>query len=150
MIPPPIPFIALQLARSACSLAACALLLAAAPSLADSPASISGAAHERTRESFARFAETWMDKVQRLAAEERRNPTIRPGADQPIVSYRGYGEDFSIELQPTGHPTSPFVGLLRYSELLYTCTDPKGSHCTVASSLPVTEIFRFQGGRWIY
>ena len=92
----------------------------------------------------------WMDKVHRLAAEERRNPTIRPGAEQVIVTYRGYGEDFSVELRPTGHPTSPFVGLLRYSELLYTCTEPKASDCTVASSVPVTEIFRLRDGHWSY
>jgi hypothetical protein len=129
---------------------AAAVCLAAAPSLAEPPASIPGAAQERARDSFARFAQAWMDKVQRLAAEERRNPTIRPGAAEAVVTYRGYGEDFSVELRPTGHPDSPFVGLLRYSELLYTCTDPKASDCTVASSVPVTEIFRFQEGRWIY
>jgi hypothetical protein len=91
-----------------------------------------------------------MDKAHRLAEEERRNPTIRPGVEEPVVSYRGYGEDFSIEIRPTGHAAAPFVGLLRYSEVLYTCTDPEANSCAVASAVPVTEIFRLQGGHWTY
>ena len=129
-------------------MASAALCLAAAPCLAEPPASIPGAAQERARDSFAHFAQAWMDKLHRLAVEERRHPTIRPGAEEAVVTYRGYGEDFSIELRPTGHPASPFVGLLLYSEFLYTCTDPKAGDCTVASSVPVTEIFRFREGHW--
>ena len=150
MTRPTLRSIAFRLTRCALPLAAAALCLGAAPSLAEPPAAIPGAAQQRARDSFAHFAQAWMDKAHRLAAEERRNPTIRPGAEEPLVTYRGYGEDFSVELRPTGHPGSPFVGLLRYSELLYTCTDPKASNCTVASSFPVTEIFRFRDGKWIY
>ena len=142
--------IPLRLARCVLPVVTAALCLAAPPSLAEPPASIRGAAQDRARDSFEHFAQAWMDKVHRLAAEERQNPTIQPGAEQVVVTYRGYGEDFSVELRPTGHPASPFVGLLRYSELLYTCTEPKASDCTVASSVPVTEIFRLRDGRWSY
>ena len=55
-----------------------------------------------------------------------------------------------MELRPTGHPASPYIGILRYSEQLYTCQDLSSGQCTVASTSPVTEIFRYQDGRWIY
>jgi hypothetical protein len=121
---------------------------ATAPALP--PASHVPPAQKRAKESFERFAEDWMGKFRRLEEHDRRHPTVQPGARTPVVTYRGYGEDFSIELRPTGHPEAPFVGLLRYLELLYSCRDVRGDDCTVASSVPVTEIFRFQNGRWVY
>jgi hypothetical protein len=33
---------------------------------------------------------------------------------------------------------------------MYTCSDAKATRCSVASTTPVTEIFRFQDGRWVY
>ncbi len=122
----------------------------AAPAPALPPASFAPGEQERARQSFALFADDWMAKVQRLEEHDRQNPTIRPGASDPLVTYRGYGDEFSIELRPTGHPEAPYVGLLRYTELLYSCTDARADDCTIASSLPVTEIFRFQDGRWVY
>jgi hypothetical protein len=127
-----------------------ALLLAAAPALADPPAAISDPGDERTRASFQRFAQSWMSKVHHLESEQRKKPTIRPGAKDPLVTYRGYGEDFTTELRPTGHATAPFVGILRYTEHIYSCTELSAENCTVVSSIPVTEIFRFQDGRWVY
>ena len=67
-----------------------------------------------------------------------------------IVTYRGFEEGFTVELRPTGHPAAPFVGILRYNEQVYSCNGVDASKCSVASSLPVTEIFRYQGGRWVY
>ena len=122
----------------------------AAPAPALPPASSTPGEQERARQSFALFADDWMAKVQRFEEHDRQNPTIHPGASDPLVTYRGYGDEFSIELRPTGHPKAPYVGLLLYTELLYSCTDAKADDCTIASSLPVTEIFRFQDGRWVY
>ena len=98
-----------------CTLAV-ALLLMAAPALADDVAAIPDSADERAR----------------------------------IVTYRGFDDAFTVELRPTGHPTAPFVGILRYNEQVFSCNGVDASKCSVASSLPVTEIFRYQGGRWIY
>ncbi len=122
----------------------------AAPAAALPPTSFTPGEQERARQSFALFADDWMAKAQRFEEHDRQHPTIRPGASDPLVTYRGYGDEFSIELRPTGHPKAPYVGLLRYTELLYSCTDAKADDCTIASSLPVTEIFRFQDGRWVY
>ena len=132
-----------------CTLAA-ALLLMAAPTVADDVAAIPDSADERARSSFSDFARSWMAKMQENEVQNRKNPTVQPGPNENIVTYRGIGEDFTVELRPTGHPSAPFVGILRYSEQVYSCNGVGASDCSVASSLPVTEIFRYQGGRWIY
>jgi hypothetical protein len=121
---------------SSCTLAVAVLLLAA-PALADDVASIPDSADERARASFSE-------------AQNRENPTVQPGPSENIVTYRGFDDGFTVELRPTGHPTAPFVGILRYNEQVYSCDGVDASKCTVASSLPVTEIFRYQGGRWVY
>ncbi|MBW2543334.1 MAG: hypothetical protein JRF15_14705 [Deltaproteobacteria bacterium] len=134
---------------SICALAV-AFLLMAAPAFADDVASIPDSADERARDSFSEFARDWMAKMQENEAKNRANPTMQPGPSENMVTYRGFDEDFTVELRPTGHPSAPFVGILRYNEQVYSCDGVGASNCTVASSLPVTEIFRYQGGRWIY
>ena len=132
-----------------CTLAV-ALLLMAAPALADNVAAIPNSADERARTSFSDFARSWMAKMREHEVQNRKNPTVQPGPSENVVTYRGIGEDFTVELRPTGHPSAPFVGILRYDEQVYSCNEANASKCSVASTLPVTEIFRYQGGRWIY
>ncbi len=127
-----------------------ALLLMAAPTIADEVAAIPNSADERARTSFSDFARSWMAKMQENEAQNRKNPTVQPGANENTITYRGFGEDFTVELRPTGHPAAPFVGILRYNEQVYNCNGVDATKCSVASSIPVTEIFRYQGGRWIY
>ena len=132
-----------------CTIAA-ALLLMAAPAIADDVAAIPDSVDERARTSFSDFARSWMAKMQENEAQNRENPTVQPGASGNLVTYRGFDESFTVELRPTGHPSAPFVGILRYNEQVYSCNGMNASNCSVASSLPVTEIFRYQGGRWVY
>ena len=127
-----------------------ALLLIAAPTIADDVAAIPDSVDERARTSFSDFARSWMAKMRENEAQNRENPTVQPGPSENIVTYRGFDEGFTVELRPTGHPVAPFVGILRYNEQVYSCNGVDASKCSVASSLPVTEIFRYQGGRWIY
>ncbi len=49
----------------------------------------------------------------------------------------------SADNQLTGTP-------LPRSFKIYSCNGMGAVECSVASSLPVTEIFRYQGGRWVY
>ena len=123
--------------------------LGVAPAIANSPAAISKA-DDTARSALGDFAKTWMSKMKNAEAQNRKSPTVRPGAAHSVVTYRGFGDDYKIELRPTGHPTSPFIGILRYSEHVYTCRQAGDSDCSVASSVPVTEIFRYQAGRWVY
>ena len=123
-----------------------ALLLAVAPAVADSLDD----SDENAQSSFSRFAETWMARMRTTEAENRKNPTVQPGPSNNLVTYRGIGDDFSVELRPTGHPAAPFIGILRYSERIYSCRELSSANCSIASTVPVTEIFRFSGGSWIY
>jgi len=130
--------------------AVCALLVAPAIAMADSPAAISDASRSRAEDQFQQFTKTWMANVQRLQTQDRGKQTVRASAGGTQSSYRGYSEDFTVELRPTGHPSAPYVGLLRYTELMYSCPSAGAADCTVASRVPVTEIFRYENGRWSY
>jgi hypothetical protein len=125
------------------------LLLAALPALAE-PAAIPDAAHQRAERSLEEFASEWMGKVRTLELKARVNPTVKAGPSDPVFTYRGYGDEYSVELRPTGHPRAPYVGLLRYTEHVYSCESMRGLNCSVASSVPVTEIFRYKNGSWAY
>jgi hypothetical protein len=119
-----------------------ALGCAAAAASASEPASIapSDPALAKAEASFQSFATEWMRK---MAAAEAHEKAKAAGG-----SYRGYDDAFKIELKPTGSSSAPYVGLLRYQE--HQCAAGSGSTCKVTSTTAVTEIFRFQGGRWVY
>jgi len=128
----------------------CTLLLGAPAVAADEPASAPDAAQHRAETAFEEFAADWMNKVRALEQEERSKPTVKAGATEPVFTYRGYGERYSTELRSTGYASAPFVGLLRYTEHVYSCQNMKAQQCSVASSVPVTELFRYRNGRWSY
>ena len=117
------------------------LMLATAPALAEPPAAIPPA-QNRAEASFSTFAESWMAKLGR--AESGNRASVKNG------SYRGFGKDFRTQLRATGNPASPYIGMLQYTEHVYQCSNPGGKSCRVASTVPVTEIFRYRGGHWIY
>jgi hypothetical protein len=127
------------------------LLLSPSLSLAGPPAAIpEDDSHQRTLRSFKSFASDWMGKMERVETHNRTSPQVRPQGARNLITYKGYGSDFKIEIKHTGYARAPFVGVLRYSEQLFTCVDERATRCRVASTTPVTEIFRFQDGRWVY
>jgi hypothetical protein len=134
---------------SFCSLLALGLATAA---LAGPPAAIPNPdpAHQRAERSFDEFAKGWMQKMARLESQNRAQPKLGSQSGAMVASYRGYDDDYKIELKPTGSPSAPWVGILRYHELTYTCADKSTSSCTPSKKMRVTEIFRFQGGKWVY
>jgi hypothetical protein len=137
----------LKIFRVVCISVGLAVALTAMPTLADDMAAIAPA-DSRARASFTKFAQSWMEKVQRMAKDQK--PTARPGASNTMLTYRDYTDDFTVELRPTGHASSPYVGILRYNEQIFSCRDVKTNDCTMSSQIPVTEIFRYQDGRWVY
>ncbi len=110
----------------------------------------SPAEQQKAAAALDAFASEWMDRMERVEDDNRRKPSVVRGPGAPEVSYRGYTDDFRVELRPTGYPGAPFVGLIRYGEQLFTCADPGATRCGVKHTTPVTEIFRFQNGRWVY
>jgi hypothetical protein len=130
----------------ALALALC--LLVAAPASADSPRS--NASRERAEAAFQDFARQWMAKVRSLEERDRRSPRVAAGPGTPVFTYRGYGEEFGTELRPTGDAAAPFVGLLHYTQRVYSCRSLEARECSLAATIPVTEIFRYQRGRWTH
>jgi hypothetical protein len=133
-----------------CGLAPVLLASAALAQGAAAPKAAPAADVASVTASFDAFASQWMDRMQRVEDENRRKPSVDRSGAAPSVSYRGYTDEFKIELRPTGYPGAPFVGLIRYGEQLFTCADAGATRCGVRYTTPVTEIFRFQNGRWIY
>jgi hypothetical protein len=124
------------------SLAAC-LILASAAQADSAPAQ----SPERVQAAFQDFARQWMSKVRGL---EQRRPRVSAGPGNLLFTYRSLADEFRTELQPTGQAATPYVGLLHYTEQVYSCRSLESQECTVAATVPVTEIFRLQGGRWSY
>ena len=132
-----VPLLALGIASAA---------LAAPPAAIPNP----DPAHQRAERSFDDFAKTWMQKMARAESQNRTKPKLEPLGGAMVASYRGYEDGYVIELKPTGSATAPWVGILRYHELTYTCADKSTGSCAPSKKMRVTEIFRFQGGKWIY
>ena len=104
----------------------------------------------RAHKAFETFAVSWMEIVQEHA---KPNPgasgTKREAVTNSAQTYLQYDDDFTTEIRATGSEITPFVGVLRYRESLYQCKEPGSKRCTVVSSAPVTEIFRYQNESWI-
>ena len=78
---------------------------------------------------------------------------LRPGSassDSGVVTIRKYGDEFTTELRATGRDGAEYVGILHYSESVYNCRENNIENCSEPSTVPVTEIFRYADGRWIY
>lgn len=119
---------------------------------ADAPVMLAdvGTQVSRAELSFASFAEEWISRARTRGEQASRAPRAHPGAAGMVFSYRAVDPDYRTELRPTGLSVSPYVGVLHYKELVYTCRDVQGSRCAVTSSQPLTEVFRYRDGRWTY
>lgn len=124
-------------------------LLVSAPALAGPPAALAPAGPEfvRAETSFDRFARQWMQKMERAEAGNRAQ--ARPKRNGR-VEFRGYGGALKTRLRATGHSDTPYVGVLEYAEEQLSCEGARAGRCKVSQTTPVTEIFRYQNGRWIY
>ena len=140
-----------RILRASCVFIAPLALAAASFGQASAPKAIAPADEEQAQESLGAFASQWMDRMQRVEDENRKKPEMtQEAAGAPKHQYRGYSDDYKIEIRPTGYAGAPFVGLIRYGEQVIECADRGATKCGVRKTRPVTEIFRFQNGRWVY
>lgn len=127
------------------------LLAAHGAARAEPPASIDPSTRSGgAEESFRAFARGWVARAKARGERERANPRLTPGARGVVAIYRQVGAEFETELQATGRPGSPYVGVLRYTENVFNCSDLRRIDCHAVSAVPVTEVFRFRDGRWVY
>jgi hypothetical protein len=73
--------------------------------------------------------------------------TVSTGSGSTV---KRFSANHTEEVKPTGSPSNPYVGVLHYTEESYSCSDAAQRNCTLVESTPVTEIFRFQNGKWVY
>ena len=94
--------------------------------------------------AFRIFTETWMEKL-------RGASMLQPvAASSQGRALKRFSVTHTEEVKPTGSTTNPYIGILHYTEDLYQCADSTETSCTIVDSTPVTEIFRYQNGAWIY
>ena len=88
--------------------------------------------------------------MERVENDNRRKPTVDARARRPRSATGATPTTSGSRSGRRASPAAPFVGLLRYGEQLFSCSDTGATRCGVAHTTPVTEIFRFQNGRWVY
>ena len=121
------------------------------PGLADRPPPTPGADARRLAEaSFQQFASEWVATLHGRIARERDKPKLRAGAIAPLATFREIDLDYTTELRTTGRPQAPYVGVVHYTELTFTCTNLTTQDCPLAMKTPVSEVFRYRAGRWVY
>ena len=100
------------------------------------------ASRTRAEDPFHQFAR---DLDGARAARRRRSATIRAAparrrAGQLPRLPRGRTR---VELHPTGRPSTPYVGVLRYTEIMYACPQRElDATARCRPRVPVTEVFR--------
>jgi len=89
--------------------------------------------------SFEAFSRAWVDKMKAVSA-----------ARATAAARNTLRNSYEMELRPTGSALAPWVGILSYCEIAMKCVGPREEQCTPSSSTLVREMFRYQGGNWIY
>ncbi len=130
-------------------MALCAVALGLAAGLPAGADSIEPSLSD-ARWSFEQHARGWMADLEKNEAANRKKAPVYSVADEAVIRFQGYGEAYETEVKPTGSAQTPFVGILRYKENVYTCLRDDAERCTVSSSIPVSEIFSFRNGAWKY
>ena len=109
------------------------------------------------KQTFKEFAAEWMAKLEKISKNNAKN--INPKLSEADGVYSGryvcYGPECQTSVKKTGSPVTPYVGMIHYTEKQML---KKGSNREEAMNdpgaiiieTPVTEIFRFSKGHWVY
>jgi hypothetical protein len=107
------------------------------------------------QESFKQFVHAWMAKLDRIGKMNILGIDVMP-CDQGFVGrYVCYGPECEFSIKETVSPETPFVGVLHYSEKHFlkkgeTRQETIQRPGMLTKKIPVTEIFRFTRGKWVY
>ncbi|MBW2392854.1 MAG: hypothetical protein JRG95_01170 [Deltaproteobacteria bacterium] len=86
---------------------------------------------QEAKRSFASFAEAWMENARAGGA-----PVWR------------FGGGYRIEVERTGDPELPYLGVLRYERSMYECPKGRPVGCRLLHTRPMRHLFPFTNGRW--
>ena len=107
------------------------------------------------QKSFEQFVNVWMSKLDRIGKMNIRGLDIIPYDQGFVGRYVCYGPECKFAIKETESHETPFVGLLHYSEKHFlkkgrTRLKTFQSPGILTKKIPVTEIFRFTHGKWVY
>lgn len=108
------------------------------------------------RNSFERFCNSWMAKLEDREGMNLRNARARKAGPRFVLEYTGYADTAKrCEAAASGVASNPYVGKLVYHEYQFRKTGPtergaRHNPATLLQSIEVMEIFRFDGTRWVY
>jgi hypothetical protein len=100
------------------------------------------------QKSFEQFVNVWMSRLDRIGKMNILGIDIMPRDQGFVGRYVCYGPECEFSIKETVSPETPFVGILHYSEKHFL---KKGeTRQMLTEKIPVTEIFRFTRGKWVY
>ncbi len=107
------------------------------------------------QESFEKFVNVWMSRLDSIGKMNILGIDIMPRDQGFVGRYICYGPECEFSIKETGSPETPFVGILHYPEKHFlkkgeTRQKAFQSPGMLTKKIPVTEIFRFTRGRWVY
>jgi hypothetical protein len=107
------------------------------------------------QESFEKFVNVWMSRLDSIGKMNILGIDIMPRDQGFVGRYVCYGPECEFSIKETGSPETPFVGILHYSEKHFlkkgeTRQKAFQSPGMLTEKIPVTEIFRFTRGKWVY
>jgi hypothetical protein len=109
----------------------------------------------RANDEFNRFCSEWMGKLAQRERDNLKSAQARPGSGGVVLEYTGYASQPIRCVARIPQQGKPGVGILVYLELRYRragsdVMQARSSEAAVLSQVEVTELFCFDGKRWIY
>jgi hypothetical protein len=106
-------------------------------------------------DGFARFCSDWMGKLAQRERDNLKAAEARAGSAGVVLEYTGYASEPLRCDARIPKPGKPGVGILVYMEKRYRragadVVKARSSDPAVVSQVEVTELFKFDGTRWIY
>lgn len=110
---------------------------------------------EKAALQFESFAKNWVQRVQRNLRNRASKMQLRHDAGEWVASYTEV-QDASLEtkVKPSSSRVCPYIGVLRYHEYHYEARGAsedavRNGPFTPVKRVRVTEIFRYDTGRWM-
>ena len=122
---------------------------------AEAPAPAEAVSTDEVQEEFTAYARVFVDKLNRVHDNSITRMKVTKLDDGSYVARYHAIDPATIEasVKPTGHPVSPFVGVLKYVENVYegkgqTAQAAQSSSFDVVDSMRVTELFARSKKGW--
>jgi hypothetical protein len=104
---------------------------------------------------FEGFVGDWMAKLAKVCEENGRALKLAASKQGFSGEYVCYGPENRFWIKKTDSEITPYLGFISYQEKLIlkqgrTFQEVRLDPGRVTSEMPVTEIFRWTAGRWVY